>query len=71
MINGWCTAKDLWPAYITDNTNGYGALLLNSVTITQENYQEFLEWVDWNSGFDWSPYENYGGTKFELLYTPE
>jgi ABC-type sugar transport system substrate-binding protein len=71
MINGWCTAKDLWPDYVTDNTNGYGALLLNSVAITQENYQEFLEWVDWHSGFDWSPYENYGGTKFELLYTPE
>ena len=41
MINGWCTAKDLWPDYVTDNTNGYGALLLNSVAITQENYRNF------------------------------
>ena len=70
MMRGWCTAQELWPDYVNENTNGYGQLYLASFCIEKDNYQDYLEWVDWHSGFDYykyTPYDEATGTPYDLI----
>ena len=56
--------------YTNVDSNGYGWLLLASEAIEYDTYQNFLEWVDWHSGFNWSNYGEWDGTKYTILLDP-
>ncbi len=70
MMRGWCTAEEVWQDYTNVDSNGYGWLLLASEAIEYDTYQNFLEWVDWHSGFNWSNYGEWDGTKYTILLDP-
>ena len=67
MMRGWCTPEEVWQDYTNVDSNGYGWMLLASFAIEYDNYQNFLEWVDWHSGFNWSNYGEWDGTKYDLV----
>ncbi len=70
MMRGWCTAEEVWQDYVNVDSNGYGWLLLASEAIEYDTYRNFLEWVDWHSGFDWSNYEEWDGNEYPILLDP-
>ncbi len=70
MMRGWCSAENIWSDYENSRSNGYGWLILSSFCIEKDTYQDYLEWVDWHSGFNWSEYGEWSGTEYEIVLPP-
>ena len=62
IMNGDATPETLWPDWVDHSTNQtYASLLMPAFTLTIDNYQDYLEWVDLYTGVDAHPYEYQGG----------
>jgi ABC-type sugar transport system substrate-binding protein len=70
QMDGQATAETLWTDWI-DKKHGekYAFLNIPTIVLTKDNYQEYLEWVDAYSGFNFSDY-SYHGTQFPSRATP-
>jgi ABC-type sugar transport system substrate-binding protein len=73
MMRGWCTPEEVWQDYTNSVSNGYGWMVLASFNIEEDTYQDYLEWVDWHSGFDYykfEPYDPATGEQYDLVNPP-
>ncbi|SHI15821.1 ABC-type sugar transport system, substrate-binding protein, contains N-terminal xre family HTH domain [Sporobacter termitidis DSM 10068] len=70
LMEGTATPETLWPDWVNKNAGDkYATIQTPVAVITQDNYQEYLEWVDSYTGFNESNYP-YHGTQFTLRATP-
>lgn len=70
FMDGTATPETIFPEWIDHSTNQtYAYVNLPTFAITQDNYQEYLEWVDFYTGYDASSYTYYG-TLFPTRGTP-
>ncbi|NLA86165.1 MAG: substrate-binding domain-containing protein [Clostridiales bacterium] len=63
IMTGKAAAGTLWPRWI-DRSSGerYADLRLPAMTITRDNYKEYLAFVDWYTELDAYPYRETAGT---------
>lgn len=70
LMNGKATPDTLFLAWINKNAGDkYATLMMPTIMITQDNYKEYLEWVDVYTGFNETSYA-YKGTQFALRAMP-
>ena len=60
---GWCTEDEIWPSWVKKNDHGgeghtFGSLYIPAIWIGQNDYFDFLEWVDLYSGGDYYHYDS-------------
>lgn len=60
---GWCTEDEIWPSWVKESDHGgeghsYGSLYIPAIWIGQNDYFDFLEWVDLYCGGDYYNYES-------------
>lgn len=68
FLNGWATPETIWPQWVNVNDCGgpghtYAFMMTPAVWFTQENYKDYLEWVDLYTETDNYPYDNSGITR--------
>ncbi len=64
MMDGQATPETLWPDFINKAAGEkYAFMKVPTYILTKDNYTEYLEWVDWYTGFDMSSY-TYNGTRY-------
>ncbi len=68
LIDGEATPETLWPEYIKPGTQ-YAEVVVPGAMLTQDIYQEYLEFVDNYTGTNLFDYE-YNGTQFDVKPIP-
>jgi ABC-type sugar transport system substrate-binding protein len=70
MMDGQATPETLWPEWINKNAGEKFAFMnIPTYILTQDNYKEYLEWVDAYTGENLSDYP-YNGTQYPARAIP-
>ncbi len=72
FMSGQATPETIYPDWIDHSTGQtYAYVMIPSFVIEEDNYKEYMEWVDSYTGINWSPYDDeYNGTQFDAKVTP-
>ena len=64
LVDGEATPETLWPEYIKPGTE-YAEVIVPGIMLTQDMYQEYLEFIDSYTGTNLYDYK-YNGTQFDV-----